>query len=103
MISLQGNPTEVVLGKARHGGELALGNLGNPGVRKSTLNDLASLPFSVVAGDPEVMELIDRHGLWGLGLGWIDAHLLASALLSHCRFWTIDKRLHNVAVRLKLA
>ena len=41
--------------------------------------------------------LIEDRRLWGQGLGWVDAHLLASALLSSCRFWTLDKRLDRAA------
>lgn len=80
-------------------GELACGNLNN---RASTLGYLALLPVASLATGAEVLDLIDRHKLSGRGLGWIDAHLLASALLSHCRLWTADKRLHDAATQLKL-
>jgi predicted nucleic acid-binding protein len=43
------------------------------------------------------MRLIEARKLWGLGIGWIDAHLLASALLSDCQFWTLDGRLLRAA------
>jgi hypothetical protein len=43
------------------------------------------------------MRLIEERKLWGLGLGWIDGHLLASALLSHCEFWTLDRKLAGAA------
>jgi predicted nucleic acid-binding protein len=49
-----------------------------------------------------VLELIDQRKLWGHDLGWIDAHLLASALLSNCRFWTLDEDLHGAATDLGL-
>jgi predicted nucleic acid-binding protein len=50
------------------------------------------------------MRLIEARKLWGLGIGWIDAHLLASALLSGCQFWTLDGRLLRAAAaaRVKL-
>jgi predicted nucleic acid-binding protein len=41
--------------------------------------------------------LIEDRKLWGLGIGWIDAHLLASALLSNYQFWTLDGRLDRAA------
>jgi predicted nucleic acid-binding protein len=45
--------------------------------------------------------------LWGCGIGWVDIHLIASALLSSCRLLTIDERLHRAAahagVRLEKA
>jgi len=51
-----------------------------------------------------VLHLIDRHGLWGTGIGYTDAHLLASALLTPGgRLWTRDKRLHDQAERLSVA
>lgn len=80
-------------------GELACGNLKN---RATVLSDLNTLPSAMRATDPEVMYLIEDRELWGRGLGWIDAHLLASALLSKCQFWTLDKRLERVAHGLGL-
>lgn len=80
-------------------GELACGTLKG---RLRILSDLAALPTARTASTEEVLDLIERHRLFGLGLGWIDAHLLASALLSHSRLWTIDKRLHAVSSRLRL-
>ena len=78
-------------------GELACGNLSK---RAAILNDLATLRAPTVASDAEVMHLVEDRRLWGRGLGWIDAHLLASALISHCRLWTFDKRLGAAASEL---
>ena len=75
-------------------GELACGNLKN---RSRVLADLAALPGAVEATDEEVLRLIEEHKLWGIGLGWIDAHLLASALLTNCGFWTLDRKLERAA------
>jgi len=75
-------------------GELACGNLKN---RVRILSDLEALPYAVSAAHEEVMRLIEARKLWGLGIGWIDAHLLASALLSDCRFWALDGRLLRAA------
>lgn len=75
-------------------GELACGNLKN---RVRILSDLEALPCAVSAAHEEVMRLIEARKLWGLGIGWIDAHLLASALLSDCQFWTLDGRLSHAA------
>jgi hypothetical protein len=75
-------------------GELACGNLKN---RAGILSDLEALPFAVSATHEEVMRLVDVRKLWGLGMGWIDAHLLASALLSNCQFWTLDGKLVRAA------
>jgi len=75
-------------------GELACGNLRN---RARILTDLETLPSAISATHEEVMGLIEDRGLWGLGMGWIDAHLLASALLSNCQLWTMDRRLVRAA------
>ena len=75
-------------------GELACGNLKN---RAAILENLRALPQVVVAADEEVLELIERRKLWGQGIGWVDAHLLASTLLSGCDLWTSDERLNRAA------
>ncbi len=81
-------------------GELACGNLKK---RAGTLEDLQTLPPAFAASDDEVLSLIERRRLWGRGLGWVDAHLLAAALLSGCRLWTLDKRLAEAAGALGLS
>ncbi len=75
-------------------GELACGNLKN---RSRILSDLEALPCAVSATHEEVLQMLELRKLWGLGIGWIDAHLLASALLSDCQFWTLDGRLVRAA------
>ncbi|MCX5957200.1 MAG: type II toxin-antitoxin system VapC family toxin [Cyanobacteria bacterium] len=75
-------------------GELACGNLRN---RQQVLELLLGLPMATVASDAEALLLIEREQLMGRGIGYIDAHLLASARLSHCRLWTQDRRLAAVA------
>jgi hypothetical protein len=79
-------------------GELACGNLSQ---RESLLADLAALPAAARATHAEVMRLVESRKLWGRGLGWVDA-LLASALISHCQLWTLDKRLGAAASELGL-
>lgn len=82
-------------------GELACGALPN---RAVLLEQLARLPGAPLASRSETMGLIERHALAGRGIGWIDVHLLASAMLAgHAQLWTRDKRLHAVAVELGLA
>mgnify|MGYP001025909626 FL=1 len=76
-------------------GELACGNLAN---REAVLAQLALLPKAVRASDDEVLWFIERNGLMGRGIGFVDAHLLAaSALTQDVRLWTLDRRLHRVA------
>jgi len=82
-------------------GELALGSLKQ---RDVILTALQNLPQAVVASEIEVLGFINRQALYGLGIGYVDAHLLASArLTSGGSLWTRDKRLHAVADRLGLA
>ncbi len=81
-------------------GELACGNLKNRG---KLLQDLQVLPSAIPALHEEVLRLIDERRLWGEGIGWVDAHLLTSALISGCQLWTLDKKLHATANRLGIA
>lgn len=79
-------------------GELCCGNLRN---RSAVMHLLANLPRTIVATDNEVMFLIEQKRLMGLGIGFIDAHLLASCLLDNAIvLWTRDKRLTAVAQQL---
>ena len=78
-------------------GELACGNLKD---RASVMSDLQTLPAVILATNDEVFHLIEDRRLWGRGLGWIDLHLLASAVLSKCGFWTLDKRLAKASLEL---
>jgi predicted nucleic acid-binding protein len=80
-------------------GEIACGNLRN---RASILRLLRELPMAALARDEEVLAAVEGHRLWGKGIGWIDAHLLASALLSNCALWTHDRRLRAAAAQLKM-
>lgn len=82
-------------------GELALGNLRQ---RDIVLNALSDLPQASVATDAEALHVIDRHALFGRGIGYVDAHLLAAVqLTAWTKLWTRDKRLHAVANQLGLA
>jgi predicted nucleic acid-binding protein len=78
-------------------GELACGNLAH---RTEILRLLSELPTVNVASHEEVLHLIGRHRLHGKGLGWLDAHLLASALINHTPLWTRDRRLAVAARNL---
>lgn len=82
-------------------GEVALGNLQQ---REVVIGALRNLPTSTVAGDDEVLQFIDTHALAGLGIGYVDAHLLAAARLTPgASVWTRDRRLAGVAEKLSLA
>jgi predicted nucleic acid-binding protein len=82
-------------------GELALGSLRH---RERVLSALRDLPQAKVATDAEVRSFVERQRLFGLGIGWVDAHLLAAVrLTSGARLWTRDLRLHQAAARLEVA
>jgi predicted nucleic acid-binding protein len=78
-------------------GELACGNLPD---RTATLSRLHDLPRTGVAGQDEVIRLIEAHRLMGMGLGFIDVHLLASARLAGIPLWTRDIQLKKAASKL---
>jgi predicted nucleic acid-binding protein len=80
-------------------GELACGNLAR---RAEILPWLQALPRAVAASDDEALAAVEMHRLHGhgLGLGWIDVHLLASALLTRCPLLTRDAALAAAAARL---
>jgi predicted nucleic acid-binding protein len=75
-------------------GELSMGNLR---ARKLVLETLHRLPQVVAATDVEVLHFIERHALYGRGIGYVDAHLLAAARLSGEKLWTRDRRLASAA------
>lgn len=77
-------------------GELACGTLTRRG---EVLGLLRALPRATVASDEEAHRLVEAHGLHGRGIGWIDVHLVASALLSDAELWTLDRRLEREARR----
>ena len=70
--------------------ELACGTLRN---RAKILAYFHALPQATPVSGAEALGLIEDRRLWGRGLGLIDVHLLASALISGCGFWTLDARL----------
>jgi predicted nucleic acid-binding protein len=75
-------------------GELACGRLRR---RDEILCLLAALPQAPLAEHGEVLTFVESNRLAGAGIGWIDAHLLASARLAHSTIWTLDRRLDATA------
>ena len=80
-------------------GELACGTIRN---RDELLSLLNALPETPIAEHEEVLNFVSERRLAGRGLGWIDIHLLASALLANCQVWTLDKALRAAAAELNL-
>lgn len=81
-------------------GELALGSLQN---RVVILGALQDLPQAPVATEGEVLSFIEQNALYSIGIGYIDAHLLAAVRLSPgATLWTRDKRLLAAGTNLGL-
>jgi hypothetical protein len=81
-------------------GEFALGNLQQ---RDVILDTLKSMPRAKIATDEEVLAFINQSKLYGVGIGYIDAHLLTSARLTPAtQLWSQGKRLGAAANRLGL-
>jgi len=78
-------------------GELACGNLKN---RHEILTYLQSLPMTILAEDEEVLKFIENNQLMGKGLGYIDVHLIASAVLTSVLLWTLDKTLNKFTQKI---
>lgn len=81
-------------------GELACGNLRR---QEDLLLYLSNLERLAVAEHEEVLAMVERRRLMGTGIGWVDAHLLASVALAGARLWSLDRPLVEVARRLRLA
>ena len=81
-------------------GELACGNLRN---RKEILSLLQALPSALTVEPTELLHFIERQALMGSGIGFVDAHLLASARLAGLSLWTSDTPLRRAADKLRLS
>jgi predicted nucleic acid-binding protein len=82
-------------------GELALGNLRQ---REDILRALRMLPQALSASHAELLQFIDREALFGRGISYVDAHLLAATrLTAGSKLWTRDRRLQAVAAQLGLS
>lgn len=82
-------------------GELSMGSIRN---RTQVLSDLSRLPRIASATSEEVQYFVTHQELFGLGIGFIDAHLLAAAqMTAGSLLWTRDKRLHQIAARFGIA
>ena len=80
-------------------GELACGTLQR---RSEILRMLRALPEAHLLEHEEVLGFLEARRLYGYGIGWVDAHLLASTLLTGCTIWTFDKPLRKAAAALNV-
>jgi predicted nucleic acid-binding protein len=79
-------------------GELVLGGLSE---REEEL--LGRLPHVPELANAEILSFVKHRGLTRRGIGWVDAHLLANALVASADLWTFDRGLATVAVELGVA
>ena len=79
-------------------GELRLGNISK---RKNFLELIESLPQCRQASNEEVTYLVESNNLYGKGIGYTDAHILASSIIGRSPLWTLDKRLDAISKKFK--
>lgn len=82
-------------------GELLIGDTG--GGRKQLLANYEQMHQAPMVAHDDVVALVRERRLFGRGVGWIDAHLLASALVGRLKLWTTDRRLATLAKELGAA
>ena len=80
-------------------GEIACGSIRNRYEIISLLNDL---PSTDVIDHPDIMEFIEKRKIMNKGIGYMDVHLLGSALVSETPLWTFDKALREIAIQLSI-
>jgi predicted nucleic acid-binding protein len=81
-------------------GELLIGDAGGRG---KLLQDFRWLHVVESLPHDDVTQFVRSHNLHGRGIGWIDAHLLASATHNRVPLWTADQRLMSLAEKLGVA
>jgi predicted nucleic acid-binding protein len=89
-----------VVGHAMVFGELLIGDLGG---RSKLLTAYAQIHQADTVAHPEVVTFVRARRLFGRGLGWVDVHLLASAIVQRHQLWTADTRFAAVASELGIA
>ncbi len=80
-------------------GELACGNFKN---RHEIFELLSNLPSLEPVSEEEYFIFIEKNKLFGLGLGFVDIHLLAASIISNCKIYAKDKYLHSAACKLDI-
>jgi predicted nucleic acid-binding protein len=87
------------------GHELVLGELliGDTGGRQEFLTAYVSIHQAITVPHQEVVRFVRERRLYGRGVGWIDIHLLASALVDRLKLWTVNSRLSSLAKELGVA
>jgi predicted nucleic acid-binding protein len=78
-------------------GELLIGDKAG---RRKFLSEYEQFQQAEIIPHNELVALVRGRGLYGRGVGWIDVHILASALVGRFRVWTADPRFAAVALEL---
>lgn len=81
-------------------GELLIGDIGG---RKGLLAHYEQMDYAPNVSHAEVVAFVRDRKLHGRGIGWVDAHLLASALVGRLRLWTVDPALVTLSGALNVA
>jgi predicted nucleic acid-binding protein len=92
--------TDQVLSHDLVHGELLIGDRAG---RRRLLEAYALIHRASAVPHDEVVEFVRARKLMGRGLGWMDAHLLASTLTERCTLWTADDDLAGLATELRIA
>ncbi len=87
------------------GHEFVYGELlaGDRGGRQTLLSSYERMEQIPPVPHSEVVAFVRARKIHGRGIGWIDAHLLASALVGGVRLWTADGPLETMAHELGIA
>ncbi len=87
------------------GHDLVYGELlaGDRGGRARLLSRYELMHQARVVRHAEVVAFVRGRNLYGLGLGWTELHLLASALVDRFQLWTADARFAAVAAKFGIA
>ena len=81
-------------------GELLIGDVGG---RRQLHSQYERIHQAPTVPHTDVVAFVRERRLHGRGIGWFDAHLLASALVGRLRLWTADPRLATLASELGIA
>ncbi len=87
------------------GHELVFGELliGDKGGRRKLLDAYEQMHQATPVPHGDVVAFVRERRLHGQGAGWIDVHLLASAIVGRYRLWTADPRLAALAEKFDLS
>jgi predicted nucleic acid-binding protein len=92
--------TDEVVGHELVFGELLIGDKGG---RRKLLESYEQMHQAAPVSHSEVVAFVRDRRLHGLGAGWVDIHLLASAIVGRHRLWTADSRFAALAKQLQVA